>query len=196
MPSLLIQSGFRNDGRNHRTEDGKVGIKRHSTSRYHGSCGAGPRPGVFGVTCIQGVEVPQWTVMTGTIRPVSAARRNLKKADDEIGFDVDVQEADIRPLQLGSPGQDGEALWSCGSCGVDPTGLREERQALLVSGFGANCVVTASRLRSLGVSAASASKVGSSGNGPWRLASCPPGSPRFVDPVVPHSGTRVLGHQI
>jgi RNA-directed DNA polymerase len=29
-------------------------------------------------------------------------------------------------------------------------------------------------LRSLGVSAASASKVGSSGKGPWRLASCPP----------------------
>jgi RNA-directed DNA polymerase len=32
----------------------------------------------------------------------------------------------------------------------------------------------AALLRSLGVSAASASKVGSSGKGPWRLASCPP----------------------
>jgi len=35
-PPLVIQSrGFRNDGRNHRAENGGVGIQRHSPSRYH-----------------------------------------------------------------------------------------------------------------------------------------------------------------
>jgi len=54
----------------------------------------------------------------------------------------------------------------------------------------------AALLRSLGASAASASKVGSSGKGPWALGQLSSGSPRFVDPMVPFAGTRILGHQI
>jgi RNA-directed DNA polymerase len=42
--------------------------------------------------------------------------------------------------------------------------LKQRKRGKSISGF----------LRQMGVSAASASKVGSSGKGPWRLADCPP----------------------
>ena len=51
-------------------------------------------------------ESPPWTVMTGTIRLGKGVRREAESEESRRrnrGFDV--QEADFRPLQLGSPGQ-------------------------------------------------------------------------------------------
>jgi hypothetical protein len=59
-----------------------------------------------------------------------SARRNLKKADDEIA-DLTYRKRIGGLCSLGHPARDGEALLSCGSCGVDPTGLREEDKPYL-----------------------------------------------------------------
>ena len=61
---------------------------------------------------------------------MSAARRNLKKADDEIA-DSTYRKRISGLCSLGHPARDGEARSSFGSCGVDPTSLREEGKPYL-----------------------------------------------------------------
>ena len=51
-------------------------------------------------------ESPLWTVMTGTIRLGKGVRREVGSEESRRrNRGCDVQEADRRPLQLGSPGQ-------------------------------------------------------------------------------------------
>ena len=61
---------------------------------------------------------------------MSAARRDLKKADDEIA-DSTYRKRIEGLCSVGHPARDGEARKSFGRCEVDPTGLREEGKPYL-----------------------------------------------------------------
>lgn len=71
----------------------------------------------------------------------------------------------MRPLQLGSPARDGEALSSCGSGEVDPTGRREEDKPYLKRSppWSLHTDGAAQSLSSLGMG-------GRSGSGPQRTS--------------------------